>query len=415
MATTKIYTCSGAVLKCTHGTSNGSLVTTPKSVSLCGQQQGNIGDHISMVNIRPFGRCRSLAYPPTAAATSAHHGHLTPMPCVPGTPFNWSIIDANSIISGKPALLNTAKLRCIYGGQISIVNPGQNLETTGAEEITIKTTEISISDYSWTSSDATQSRGLRLHTSLQEGAQLLVKLGKKVYPTVVGKQGVAEVRNVDISEVPTEIASKPSKPTAKSKEPKAQESPKEPSPKATPVNTGEVNTATVPTPVNSTWGDPVANPRIRRNSPSHLFGKVRRDAKGNPRNHQGFDYYAPTGTPILSVGDGVVHAIQSGHSSYGLNITIRHSRGNGVVYSFYAHLSGKAAGLSQGKVVKKGEVIGYAGTSGNARGFKGEDQHLHFECRTSPGHQLGLGGKENPNSIVATKFTVESLKKGGRK
>lgn len=401
MGSTKIYTCSGAVLKCSKGTSSGSLVASPKSVSLCGHQQANIGDHVSMVNIRPFGRCRSLSYPPTAAATSAHHGHLTPMPCVPGTTANWSIIDANSIISGKPALLNTAKLRCIYGGVISIVNPGQSLETTGAKKVEIKVNEITVSDYTWSSEDATQSRGLCLHTPLQEGSQLLVKLGSKVYPTVVGKQGVAQVRNVDVSEVSNEIASSASS--------SGNDNPAVP-PKSKPVDTGVVNTTTVPVASDSGWGDPVANPSIRRNSTHHLFGKVRRDAKGNPRNHQGFDYYAPTGTPILSVGDGVVYAIQKGHSSYGINITIRHNRGKGYVYSFYAHLNDVVTGIKVGKVVRKGEVIAHAGTTGNAKGFTGLDQHLHFECRTSPGHQLGLGGKENPNSIVATKFTPESLK-----
>lgn len=402
MASDKTYVCSGAVLRCTFGTSNSSLQVTPKSVSLCGQQQGNIGDHVPMVNIRPFGRCRSLAYPPTAAATAANHGHLTPMPCVPATPGDWSVIDADSIICGRPALLNPARLRCVYGGMITITIPGQRLETTGAEKIDIKENVIEVSDFSWTDDDATKSRGLCLHTSLQEGAQLLVKLGERVYPTVVGKQGVAQVRNVDVSEVNNRIATKPVSKT----QPDRPSSPA----KSKPVDTGQVNTTTVPPPSDSGWGDPVANPRIRRNSPSHLYGKVRRDAKGNPRNHQGFDYYAPTGTPVMSVGDGVVHTVQSGHSSYGLNVTIRHSRGAGTVYSFYAHLNDLAGGVKAGKVVNKGEVIAHAGTTGNAKGFKGEDQHLHFECRTSPGHQLGLGGKENPNSIVATKFTAESLK-----
>ena len=406
MAGGKIYVCSGAVLKCTFGTSNGSLVATPKMVSLCGQQQANIADHVSMVNVRPFGRCRSLAYPPTAGATAAHHGHLTPMPCVPGTPARWSIVDVNSRVCGQPALLNTARLRCVFGGTISIINPGQTLEVTGAQPIDIKEREITVSDFFWTGDDANQSRGLALHTSLEEGSTLLVRLGSKVYPTVVGKQGRAVVRNVDASEVSADIAARPAE------KPKPAEKPETP-PKAKPADTGTVNTTTIPPATDSGWGDPVANPRIRRNSPRHLFGKVRRDANGNPRNHQGFDYYAPVGTPIMSVGDGVIHTIQKGHSSYGLNVTIKHSRGNGVVYSFYAHLN-DICDIKVGKVVRKGEVIAHAGTSGNARGFKGEDQHLHFECRTSPGHQLGLGGKENPNNIVATKFTPESLKSGKR-
>lgn len=421
----KIYVCSGAVLKCTMGTSNGSLNATPKSVSLCSKEQANIGDHISLVNVKPFGRCRSLAYPPTAAATSAHHGHLTPMPCIPGTPANWSIVDTNSILVGKPALLDTAKLHCIYGGEITIVNPGQSLETTGAEPITVVNRDIVVNDYFWTdengaecdtsSTNAMSAPTLCLQTSLPEGAQLVINLGNRSYSVIVGRKGVARVENVDVTEVSLDLPSshkkvsdnsgygdkKPTQPSQKKKDIPA---------KATPVETNEVNTVNIPASSDSSWGDPVANPKIRRNSPRHLFGKVRRDAKGNPRNHQGFDYYAPTGTPVMSVGDGVVHTVQSGHSSYGLNVTIRHNRGKGFVYSFYAHLNGVATGMKRGKVVRKGDVIGYAGTSGNAKGFTGEDQHLHFECRTSPGHQLGLGGKENPNNIVATKFSASNMK-----
>lgn len=378
-----------------------------------------------MVNIKPFGRCRSLGYPPTASATSAHHGHLTPMPCVPGTTSNWSIVDANSVLVGKPALLNTAKLRCIYGGQITIVNPGQSLETTGAEKVTIVNREIVINDYFWTdengeecdttSTNAMLSPTLCLQTSLSEGSQLVVNLGKRSYSTAVGKKGVAKVENVDVTEVSLDLPSsrKKKSSTNKSKQdPVSQTIPskEEKTAVAKPVETTVVNTTTVPSISDNGWGDPVANPKIRRNSPSHLYGQVRRDANGNPRNHQGFDYYAPTGTPILSVGDGVVHTVQNGHSSYGLNITIRHNRGKGYVYSFYAHLNGTANGIKCGKVVRKGEVIGYAGTSGNAKGFTGEDQHLHFECRTSPGHQLGLGGKENPNNIVATKFSSSNMR-----
>lgn len=378
-----------------------------------------------MVNVKPFGRCRSLGYPPTAAATSAHHGHLTPMPCVPGTTSNWSTVDADSILVGKPALLDTAKLRCIYGGQITIINPGQSLETTGAEQVTIVSRDIVVDDYFWTdengeecdtsSTNAMSSPTLCLQTSLSEGSQLVVNLGRRSYSTVVGKKGVAKVENVDVTEVSLDLPSshKKSSTTSKSKqEPvsKTVPSKKEKPATAKPLATTEVNTTTIPSVSDNGWGDPVANPKIRRNSPSNLYGKVRRDANGNPRNHQGFDYYAPIGTPIMSVGDGVIHTVQTGHSSYGLNITIRHNRGKGYVYSFYAHLNGVAGGIKSGKVVRRGEVIGYAGTSGNAKGFTGEDQHLHFECRTSPGHQLGLGGKENPNNIVATKFTASNIR-----
>lgn len=122
------YVCTGATLKCTMGTSCPKLKATPKNVSLTGKDQANIADYVSMVNIPSFGRCRSLAYPPTASATAAAHGKLTPMPCVPGTCLKWQIIDKDSLICGEPALLKPATLKCMYGGTISIVDPGQTLE-----------------------------------------------------------------------------------------------------------------------------------------------------------------------------------------------------------------------------------------------------------------------------------------------
>ena len=122
------YVCSGAKLKCTMGTSCPRLKATPKNVILIGQDQANIADYVSMKNIPSFGRCRSLGYPPTASATAANHGRLTPMPCVPGTCPKWSAVDPNSLLCGEPALLKQSTLRCMYGGTISIVSPGQNKE-----------------------------------------------------------------------------------------------------------------------------------------------------------------------------------------------------------------------------------------------------------------------------------------------
>lgn len=129
------YVCTGAVLKCTMGTSTTKLKATPKNVSLVGKDQANIADFVSMVNVPSFGRCRSLAYPPTAAATAANHGRLTPMPCVPGTCPFWTAVDRNSLVCGQPALLKAAKLNCTFGGIISIVSPGQNKEVKAGGSI----------------------------------------------------------------------------------------------------------------------------------------------------------------------------------------------------------------------------------------------------------------------------------------
>lgn len=122
------YVCTGATLQCTMGTSCPKLIATPKNVSLTGKDQANVADYVSMKNVPSFGRCRSLGYPPTAAATAANHGTLTPMPCVPGTCPKWQVIDKDSLICGEPALLEPATLKCVYGGTISIVNPRQSLE-----------------------------------------------------------------------------------------------------------------------------------------------------------------------------------------------------------------------------------------------------------------------------------------------
>lgn len=122
------YVCTGATLRCTMGTSCPKLKATPKNVSLTGKEQANVADYVSLKNIPGFGKCRSLKYPPTASATAAHHGKLTPMPCVPGTCPKWKVIDKDSLICGEPALLKPATLKCMYGGTISIVDPGQILE-----------------------------------------------------------------------------------------------------------------------------------------------------------------------------------------------------------------------------------------------------------------------------------------------
>lgn len=418
MGSDKIYVCTGAVLHCTQGTSNSSLSAMPKCVSLCNEDQANITDHISMVNVKPFGRCRSLTYPPTASATAAHYGHLTPMPCVPGTMTNWTAVDPDSQMGGQPALLDTAKLRCIYGGEITIVNPGQQLEKTGAEKIEIVVREAIIDSYFWEDGEGNECdmatidgigcHSLCLQTSLTEGDQLIVNIGHRGYRTVVGAKGVAKVENVDVSEIDWNIPMRSQGKTAASSNDKNKKS--STPVKAKPADTGTVNKVMVPIKADSGWGDPIANPSIRRNCASNLYGAVRRDSKGNPRNHQGFDYYAPTGTNVMSVGDGVVYNVQYGHYAYGNNVIIRHTRGGGYVYSFYAHLKDITPGVEKGKVIKKGDVIAHAGTTGNAQGMTGPDQHLHFEARTSPAHQMGLGGKESPNNIVATKFRSADTK-----
>lgn len=120
------YVCSGAMMKCTMGTSLAKLTVLPsRTVFLTGKPMANISDHISMVNLAPFGRCRSLGFPSTAAATAAAQGNLTPMPCMHNTPMAWNLGKDDYVIKGQPALLKSCTCQCMWGGTISLIDDGQ--------------------------------------------------------------------------------------------------------------------------------------------------------------------------------------------------------------------------------------------------------------------------------------------------
>ncbi len=83
------------------------------------------------------------------------------------------------------------------------------------------------------------------------------------------------------------------------------------------------------------------------------------------RAHHGVDYAAPSGTPVYSVGDGVV-TVKGWDSKGGGNyLKIKH---NGTYTTEYMHLKGFAKGISQGTHVKQGQLIGYVGATGMATG-----------------------------------------------
>jgi murein DD-endopeptidase MepM/ murein hydrolase activator NlpD len=88
------------------------------------------------------------------------------------------------------------------------------------------------------------------------------------------------------------------------------------------------------------------------------------------RPHHGVDYAAPTGTPVLSVGDGVVTRKGYQKNGGGNYVSIKH---NSVYSTTYMHLSRFGKGINQGVYVKQGDVIGYVGATGLATG-----PHLDF-------------------------------------
>lgn len=90
------------------------------------------------------------------------------------------------------------------------------------------------------------------------------------------------------------------------------------------------------------------------------------------RPHHGLDYAAPSGTPVSSVGDGRV--VFAGYKkSYGRFVEIKHPNG---YKTCYGHLSKIKKGISRGKTVEQGEIIGYVGATGLATG-----PHLHYEFK----------------------------------
>lgn len=117
--------CGGAMLQCSFGMAPAVLNVLPVNRTLTSMPLANIMDNKPIVNIAPFGMCQSLANPTVAAATAAALGVLTPMPCVPVTAAPWVPGSPTVLIANFPALNNSSKCMCNWGGVIQITNPGQ--------------------------------------------------------------------------------------------------------------------------------------------------------------------------------------------------------------------------------------------------------------------------------------------------
>jgi murein DD-endopeptidase MepM/ murein hydrolase activator NlpD len=103
---------------------------------------------------------------------------------------------------------------------------------------------------------------------------------------------------------------------------------------------------------------------------SSSFGMRRHPISGQARLHAGVDIPAVLGTPILAAADGRVStAGQQG--GYGLLVTLEHKGG---LQTRYGHMS--AVSVSSGQRIKKGQVIGFVGSTGHSTG-----PHLHYETR----------------------------------
>lgn len=121
-----VQVCAGAMMQCSFGVAPSALVVLPTNRTLVGgPPAANIMDHVPMLNVLPFGMCQSPSNPTVAAATAAAMGALTPMPCVPVTAAPWIVGAPTVLIGNMPALNDSSKLMCSWGGVIQITSPGQ--------------------------------------------------------------------------------------------------------------------------------------------------------------------------------------------------------------------------------------------------------------------------------------------------
>jgi murein DD-endopeptidase MepM/ murein hydrolase activator NlpD len=107
---------------------------------------------------------------------------------------------------------------------------------------------------------------------------------------------------------------------------------------------------------------------------SSNFGRRMHPIHNRWRSHNGTDFAAPTGTPIMASSDGRVSFVGN-QNGYGKTIIVQHRDGYSTLY---AHLNGFARGLKNGQRVRQGDTIGYVGMTGWATG-----PHLHYEIRVN--------------------------------
>jgi len=107
---------------------------------------------------------------------------------------------------------------------------------------------------------------------------------------------------------------------------------------------------------------------IKRDDLRDTFNETR----GSSRRHEALDVLAPRNTPVLAVEDGKIAKLFLSDAG---GITIYQFDPTEAYCYYYAHLERYAEGVKEGAPIKRGQVIGYVGTTGNA---PRDTPHLHF-------------------------------------
>lgn len=171
--------------------------------------------------------------------------------------------------------------------------------------------------------------------------------------------------------------------------------------------------ASLPAAASTPSGPPAAPPTPRTDPPSPLpesEGTLRipvagvrpeelidtyNQARSEGRTHNAIDILAPRGTPVLAAADGrVIELFQSAEGG----TTLYQLDPDGRTVYYYAHLDGYAPGMAEGKMLRRGETLGYVGDTGNAgRG----NFHLHFGVSIVDDPEQPWGGTDlNPYPLL---------------
>ncbi len=112
---------------------------------------------------------------------------------------------------------------------------------------------------------------------------------------------------------------------------------------------------------------PVSNKDLTRIASG--FGMRIDPVYGTPKMHKGLDFTAPQGTPVYATGDGTVTTAGYSEGGYGNHVIISHGYGYETLYGHMVRIK-----VGNGKVVKRGEIIGWVGSTGKSTG-----PHCHYE------------------------------------
>ena len=138
---------------------------------------------------------------------------------------------------------------------------------------------------------------------------------------------------------------------------------------------------------------------------SSSFGMRKHPILGFNKLHQGTDFAAARGAPIMASGNGVVVMAQK-YKGYGNYILLKH---NSVFKTAYAHLSKYGRSIRKGARVTQGQIIGYVGSTGMSTG-----PHLHYEVikngKKINSQRLKLPTGKILNNEARNKFEVERIK-----